>query len=658
MVGVGGSNPLVPTIYFSFILKMLTITFKDGSQKQFEKSISILEIANSISPNLAKAAILAKVNDRLVDLSFLVEEDATIIVLKPEDPEGLEVIRHSTAHLLAHAVKELYPETQVTIGPVIENGFYYDFSRPQAFSEEDLEVIEKKMHEIAARQYPVERYKMEREKAISFFQKQGETYKAEIIKDLPKEEVITLYKQGDFSDLCRGPHVPNTRFLKAFKLTRVSGAYWRGDSKNEMLQRIYGTAWADQKSLRTYLKKLEEAEKRDHRKLAKKMDLFHFQEEAPGMVFWHENGWILYRLLENYVRQIAYRSYQEVRTPQLLDRILWEKSGHWSKFGEDSMFQVHSEERNYVLKPMNCPCHIQVFNDSLKSYRDLPLRLAEFGACHRNEPSGSLHGLMRVRNFTQDDGHIFCTLEQVESEVSQFIQELFQIYQAFGFKKIEIKFSTRPEKRVGSEEIWDLAESALSNILDKMNLDWELQEGEGAFYGPKIEFSLKDCLDRIWQCGTMQLDFVMPERLGAYYIAEDSSKKTPVMLHRAVLGSLERFIGILIEHYNGNLPFWLAPKQITVLNVTSESVEYARQVEKKLKKEGFRTILDIRNEKIGLKIREHTIARVPYLIILGKQEMETQKVSVRLQSGEGLGDNVSFADLLDRLKKENQPLID
>lgn len=634
---------------------MPNITFKDGNQKYFDAPVSILEIACSISPGLGKAAIAAKVDDALVDTSYVVTQDAQVILLKETDEEGLEVLRHSTAHLLAHAVKELYPEAQITIGPVIEDGFYYDFSNPsQHFTLEDLEAIEARMQEIAARQYEVSRRVLTRTEAVEIFEKMGEHYKVQIIKSLPEESDITVYQQGEFLDLCRGPHVPNTDRLKAFKLTKLAGAYWRGDSKNEMLQRIYGTAWPDKKSLNEYLTRIEEAEKRDHRKLAKKMDLFHMQEEAPGMAFWHANGWQLYRTIESYIRSVCYQdSYEEVRTPQLVDRILWEKSGHWSKFGSQHMFQVESEERNYVVKPMNCPCHVQIFKQDLRSYRDLPLRLAEFGSCHRNEPSGSLHGLMRVRNFTQDDGHIFCTPEQIEQECTVFIQQLFGAYEGFGFKDVIVRFSTRPEQRAGSDEVWDVAETVLEGILDKMGLNWTLQKGEGAFYGPKVEFSLRDCLNRVWQCGTLQLDFVMPERLGAYYIAEDGNKKTPVMLHRAVVGSLERFIGILLEHYNGNLPFWLAPQQIAVLNVTGDSLEYAGSVLSELKKHGLRAFLDARNEKIGLKIREHTISRVPYLIIVGKSEIQAQTVSVRLQTGETLG-NVSLVELLDRLKAENK----
>lgn len=633
---------------------MPNITFKDGNKKGFDAPVSILEIASSISPSLAKAAIAAKVDDRLVDTSYIVNKDAQVILLKDTDAEGLEVLRHSAAHLLAHAVKELYPDTQITIGPVIENGFYYDFSTVIHFTADDLALIENRMQEIAERQYPVIRRVLTREEAIALFEKMGEHYKVKIIKELPEEGEITVYQQGEFLDLCRGPHVPNTDRLKAFKLTKLSGAYWRGDSKNEMLQRIYGTAWPDKKSLNEYITRLEEAEKRDHRKLAKKMDLFHMQEEAPGMAFWHANGWQLYRNVERYIRDVCYQNdYEEVRTPQLVDRILWEKSGHWSKFGSEHMFQVESEERNYVVKPMNCPCHVQIFKQDLRSYRDLPLRLAEFGSCHRNEPSGALHGLMRVRNFNQDDGHIFCTPGQIEEECATFIKRLFKAYQGFGFHDVIIRFSTRPEQRVGSDEVWDAAEAALENILRKMELDWTLQEGEGAFYGPKIEFSLRDCLNRVWQCGTLQLDFVMPERLGAYYIAEDGNKKTPVMLHRAVVGSLERFIGILLEHYNGNLPFWLAPKQIAVLNVTDEALDYAESVLSELMKQGLRAFLDARNEKIGLKIREHTISRVPYLIIVGKNEIETQTVSVRLQTGGTLG-NVSLVELLDRLQIENR----
>lgn len=632
-------------------MPLITITLPDGKQKTFETPPSILDIAASISISLAKAALAGKVNGHLVDVSYPVEQDATVAIITDKNVEGLEIIRHSTAHLLAHAVKRLYPEAQVTIGPVIENGFYYDFFYPQGFTLEDLATIEAKMLEIAKKDYPVVRREISRDEAILFFRTLGEEYKAKIIESIPAEEILTLYTQDDFTDLCRGPHVPRTGLLGVFKLTKLAGAYWRGDPKNEMLQRIYGTAWPDKKSLAEYLHRIEEAEKRDHRKLGKKLDLFHLQEEAPGMVFWHPKGWEIYQIVEQHMRaRLREWNYQEVRTPQLLDRSLWEKSGHWEKFGDD-MFYSESESRQYAVKPMNCPCHVQIFKQGLRSYRDLPLRLAEFGCCHRNEPSGSLHGLMRVRSFTQDDGHIFCTDQHIAEESARVIKEVQMIYADFGFHHILIKLSTRPEKRIGSDAVWDKAEGALKEVLNASQLEWELQPGEGAFYGPKIEFSLKDCLGRIWQCGTLQVDFSMPERLGAHYIAEDGSKQAPVMLHRALLGSLERFIGILLEESAGHLPLWLAPVQLVVMNITDEQGAYAEKVTEMLKNKAFRVIADLRNEKIGFKIREHSLQYVPYLLVVGDREQASDTITVRTQSGEDLG-SMPIAALVQRLYHE------
>jgi len=616
---------------------MPTITLPDGTQKTFDHPVTVREIAEAIGPGLARAAIAGKVDGRLVDLSHVVDRDAQVAIVTDRDPEGLEIIRHSAAHLLAQAVKELFPEAQVTIGPVIENGFYYDFDYKRPFTPEDLEKIEKKMAELAARDLPVERIEMPRDEAIRFFEEQGEEFKARIIEDIPEGETISLYRQGDFVDLCRGPHVPSTGKIKAFKLMKLAGAYWRGDPKNPMLQRIYGTAWANKKDLKAYLHRLAEAEKRDHRRLGKQMDLFHTQEEAPGMIFWHDKGWRIYLVIQDYIRRLLRENgYQEIHTPELIDRSLWEKSGHWEKF-KDMMFTTESENRVYAIKPMNCPAHVQVYNQGLKSYRDLPLRLAEFGSCHRNEPSGTLHGLMRVRNFVQDDAHIFCTEDQIEAEVSAFIDLVFRVYRDFGFDEVMVALSTRPELRVGEEALWDKAETALQRCLDEKGLEWQLQPGEGAFYGPKIEFSLRDCLDRVWQLGTIQLDFSMPQRLGASYVAEDGSRRTPVMLHRAILGSLERFIGILLEHYEGKLPLWLAPVQAVVLNITDRQADYARTVEKALRAAGLRVEADLRNEKIGFKIREHTLQRVPYLLVVGDREMENQTVAVRTLAGEDLG---------------------
>ena len=630
---------------------MPIITLPDGSQRVFEEAVSIMDISQDIGPGLAKATLAGEIDGRLFDASHIIESDTSLRIITDKDPEGLEVIRHSCAHLMAQAVKELFPEAQVTIGPVIEDGFYYDFAYERAFTPEDITTIEKKMNELAKANHSVSRSVMPRDEAIGFFRNLGEEYKAQIIESIPVNEGLSLYQQGDFIDLCRGPHVPSTGKLKAFKLTKLAGAYWRGDSNNEMLQRIYGTAWPNKKELKQYLHRLEEAEKRDHRKLARKQDLFHFQEEAPGMVFWHPKGWAIYKEVEEYTREkMRLNGYKEINTPQVVDQSLWEKSGHWDKFHDD-MFTTGSESRNYAIKPMNCPCHVQVFNQGLKSYRDLPLRLSEFGSCHRNEASGTLHGLMRVRNFTQDDAHIFCTEDQIQDEVSQFIDLLFEVYADFGFKDIIIKLSTRPEKRVGSDAVWDKSEKALELALNAKGLDWDLQPGEGAFYGPKIEFSLRDCIGRIWQCGTIQVDFSMPERLGAQYVDEGSDRQVPVMLHRAILGSLERFIGILIEEYAGAFPLWLAPVQVTVASITEKQAEYSEKIAETLKNQGFRVEVDLRNETIGLKIREHAMQRVPYQLILGARELDENTVAVRTRSGEDLG-AMSLNAFVDRLNEE------
>jgi threonyl-tRNA synthetase len=631
---------------------MPVVTLPDGSRREFDHPVTLLQVAESIGPGLAKAALAGRVDGQLVDLSHRIEADAQVALVTARDADGVEVIRHSTAHLLAQAVKALYPQVQVTIGPVIQDGFYYDFSFERPFTPEDLEAIEAKMQELAAQALPVERKTMAREDAIVYFQGLGESYKAEIIEAIPAGEVISLYSQGDFTDLCRGPHVPDTGRLKAFKLMKIAGAYWRGDSRNEMLQRIYGTAWGDKKDLAAYLQRLEEAERRDHRKLGKALDLFHMQEEAPGMVFWHPKGWTLWQAIEQYMRQVFRdNGYQEIRTPLVVSRTLWERSGHWEKFS-DEMFTTASEERDYAIKPMNCPCHVQVYNQGLKSYRDLPLRLAEFGSCHRNELSGALHGLMRVRGFTQDDAHIFCTEEQIQDEVSRFIDLLFKVYADFGFSEVQIKLSTRPEKRVGSDEVWDKAEHALETALNAKGLAWDLQPGEGAFYGPKIEFSLKDCLDRVWQCGTIQVDFSMPDRLGASYVAEDGARHVPVMLHRAILGSLERFVGILTEHYAGHYPLWLAPVQAVVLNITDRQADYAEEIAQEFVSKGFRVVADLRNEKVGFKIREHSMQRVPYLLIVGDKEVEAGSVSLRTQDGKDHG-GFGIGDLVVKFTEES-----
>lgn len=616
---------------------MLKITLPDGSVREFDSAVTVLDVAKNISPSLAKATLAGVVNDKLVDVSHSISSDANLRLITEKDVEGLEVIRHSTAHLLAQAVKQLFPMAQVTIGPVIENGFFYDFSFERAFTPEDLVSIEKKMAQLIEKNLPLERVEMSREDAILFFESIGEEYKVEVISSIPAGEIISLYRQGDFIDLCRGPHVPSTGKIKAFKLMKLAGAYWRGDSKNEMLQRIYGTAWRNKDELKEYLHLLEEAEKRDHRKLGKQLDLFHLQEEAPGMVFWHPKGWKIWLVIEQYMRgELEADGYQEIKTPQIVDRSLWEKSGHWEMYGE-LMFATNSENRDYAVKPMNCPCHIQVYNQGLKSYRDLPLRLAEFGSCHRNEPSGSLHGIMRVRNFVQDDAHIFCTEEQMESESIKFIDLVYRVYQKFGFAKIEVKLSTRPEKRVGEDHLWDAAEDALAKALECKGLAFTLQPGEGAFYGPKIEFALKDCLGREWQCGTLQLDFNLPNRLGASYIAEDGSKKVPVMLHRAALGSLERFIGVLIEHHAGHLPFWLAPIQVVVLNISEKQAEYAAKVCRQLIDLGVRAEVDTSNEKVGYKIRQQTMQKIPYLLVVGDNEVANEQITVRKQDGSDLG---------------------
>lgn len=630
---------------------MPAVTLPDGSIRQFDRDVTVAEVAASIGPGLAKAAIAGRLDGNLVDLSATIAYDAQLAIITAKDADGVEIIRHSTAHLLAHAVKELFPTAQVTIGPVVDNGFYYDFAFERAFTPDDLALIEKRMEEIALQSFDVRREAVPRDSAVEFFLAQGEKYKAEIIGAIPSDEPITLYSQGNFTDLCRGPHVPNTSKLTAFKLTKIAGAYWRGNPNNEMLQRIYGTAWGDKKDLKDYLHRLEEAEKRDHRKIGKALNLFHLQEEAPGMVFWHPHGWALWQTIEQYMRGIFRdNGYQEIRTPTVVARTLWEKSGHWEKFATE-MFTTSSESRDYAVKPMNCPCHVQIYNQGLKSYRELPLRLAEFGSCHRNELSGVLHGLMRVRGFTQDDAHIFCTENQIQTEVARFIELLHQVYADFGFKDILIKLSTRPAQRVGSDEVWDKAEAALETALNAKGLAFALQPGEGAFYGPKIEFSLKDCLDRVWQCGTIQVDFSMPERLGAVYVAEDGNKYPPVMLHRAILGSMERFIGILTEHYAGYFPLWLCPVQSVVLNITDQQADYAKLLAQQLNEAGIRTASDLRNEKIGFKIREHTIRHVPYLLIVGDKEVERGAISVRTRKGVDLG-SMSPAELIAKLTSE------
>lgn len=616
---------------------MLTITLPDGQTKQIESGLTLHAFAQSISPSLAKAALAGRVDGQCVDLSYPLLKDGRVEILTERDPEGLEVIRHSTAHLLAHAVKQLFPEAQVTIGPVIDDGFYYDFAFERSFTPDDLAKIEDRMRVLAKENHPVLRRELSRDEAIAYFLSLGETYKASIIESIPEGEALSLYRQGDFEDLCRGPHVPSTGRLKAFKLTKLAGAYWRGDAKNAMLQRVYGTAFADKASLEQHLHRIEEAEKRDHRKLGKALELFHFQDISPGMVFWHPKGWTIYRLLEQYMRdRLAGFGYQEIKTPQLVDRVLWEKSGHWANF-RDEMFITETENRHYAVKPMNCPCHVQVYNQGLKSYRDLPLRFSEFGNCHRCEPSGALHGLMRVRNFVQDDAHIFCTEDQIQSEVSMMLELVETVYADFGFSSITYRLARRPEKRVGSDASWDKAEQALEQAMQQRGITWLEAPGEGAFYGPKIECSLSDCLGRLWQCGTIQVDFSMPQRLDATFVAEDGSKQSPVMLHRAILGTFERFMGILIEHYAGKFPLWLAPVQVAVLTISEKQNTYAESVNQRLDEQGVRAVIDLRNEKIGFKIREHTLQKVPYLVILGDKEVETNMVTVRTREGVDLG---------------------
>jgi len=616
---------------------MVAITLPDGSQKQFDAPVTVLQVAESIGPGLAKAALAGKIDGDMVDVSHLIESDSELSIITGRDEDGLDIIRHSCAHLMANAVQNLFPEAQVTIGPVIENGFYYDFAYERPFTPEDLEAIEKEMTRLAKEDISVERSILSRDEAVALFEKMGEKYKVEIIESIPGDEALSFYKQGEFIDLCRGPHVPSTGAIKSFKLMSVAGAYWRGDSRNEMLQRIYGTAWNDKKDLKQYLHMLEEAERRDHRKVGKRLELFHFQEEAPGMVFWHPKGWEIYQIIRKYMQQLwKENGYKEINTPQLVDYSLWEKSGHADKFAEE-MFSVESDNRMYAIKPMNCPCHVQVFNHGLKSYRDLPLRLAEFGSCHRYEPSGAMHGLMRVRSFVQDDGHIFCAREQIQSEVSAFIDLVNRVYNDFGFDEVLLKLSTRPEQRVGADELWDEAEQALETALNNTGRPWDLQPGEGAFYGPKIEFTLKDCMGRHMQCGTIQVDFSMPGRLGAEYVTERNDRATPVMLHRAIFGSFERFIGILIEHYEGAFPTWLAPEQAVVLNITDKQAEYCQKVVNSLQNKGFRVKADLRNEKIGFKIREHTLQKIPYLLVVGDKEVQAKSLAVRDRTGNDLG---------------------
>jgi len=630
---------------------MPVITLPDGSTRSFEQAVTIAEVALSIGAGLARAALAGKVNGQLVDTSFLIEQDAALAIITDKDADGLEVIRHSTAHLLAHAVKELFPDAQVTIGPVIENGFFYDFSYHRPFTPEDLTAIEKRMAELAKKDFPVTRKVLPRDEAVSYFQGINEHYKAEIIASIPADQAVSLYTEGEFTDLCRGPHVPSTGKLKAFKLMKLAGAYWRGDSKNEMLQRIYGTAWAKKEELDAHLLQIEEAEKRDHRKLGKQLDLFHMQDEAPGMVFWHPKGWALWQEIEQYMRRV-YRDngYQEVRCPQIIDRVLWEKSGHWEHY-QANMFTTESEKHDYAIKPMNCPGHVQVFNADLRSYRELPLRYGEFGSCHRNEPSGGLHGLLRVRGFVQDDGHIFCTENQIEAEVTAFNALVLKVYKDFGFNEVAVKLALRPDSRVGTDEIWDKSETALRAALTASGLAWTELPGEGAFYGPKIEFHIKDAIGRSWQCGTIQVDFSMPGRLRAEFVDEDNTRKTPVMLHRAILGSLERFIGMLIENHTGAFPMWLAPVQLVVMNISQAQAEYATKVSEQLRAAGLRVQLDLRNEKITYKIREHSLQKLPYQLILGDKEVAAELVAVRSRSGEDLG-QMTLPTLLARLQTE------
>lgn len=631
---------------------MITVTLPDASRREYEAGVTVADVAQSIGAGLAKAALCGKVDGKLVDLSYKLEKDASVAIVTAKDPEGLELLRHSTAHLMAQAVKELYPTAEVTIGPAIENGFYYDFKYERPFTPEDLTAIEARMHELAKKDIPVERFVMDRDEAVKYFKGLGEHYKAEIIAGIPQGETISLYRQGDFTDLCRGPHVPSTGKLKVFKLMKVAGAYWRGDSKNEMLQRIYGTAWATEKEQNAYLEMLAEAEKRDHRRLGKELDLFHLQDEAPGMIFWHAKGWTIWQVVEQFMRGIYQdNGYLEVKTPQVIDRTLWEKSGHWAKY-RANMFTTESENRYYALKPMNCPGHIQIFNADLRSYRDLPMRLGEFGQCHRNEPSGSLHGMMRVRGFTQDDGHIFCTEDQILSECVEFTRIVREVYHTFGFEDIAFKVATRPAMRIGEDAVWDKAEAALFHSLDSIGVPYEVLPGEGAFYGPKIEYHLKDCLGRSWQCGTVQVDFQMPGRLGAEYVAEDNSRKVPVMLHRAILGSLERWIGMLIEHYAGAMPVWLSPFQVAVASITDDQVDYAKSVAQQMKAAGLRVTTDLRGEKINYKIRELTMQKHPYIAVVGDKEKQSGTVSIRARGGRNLG-VMPVADFIARVADEN-----
>ena len=634
---------------------MPQITLPDGSIRQFEQAVTVFEVAQSIGTGLARAALAGRVDGKLVDTTYLIENNANLAIITDKDADGVEIIRHSTAHLMAYAVQALFPDAQVTIGPAIEDGFYYDFAYKRPFTPDDLAAIEKKMTELAKQDIPIERFELSRNDAVKFFLDLGEKYKAEIIQSIPENEVLSLYREGEFTDLCRGPHVPSTGKLKAFKLMKVAGAYWRGDSNNEMLQRIYGTAWANKDDLKAYLYRLEEAEKRDHRKLGKQLDLFHLQDEAPGMVFWHPDGWTLWQIIEQHMRrELNAAGYKEVKTPTIMDRTLWEKSGHWENY-QENMFTTQSEKRDYAVKPMNCPGHVQIFNKALRSYRELPLRLAEFGSCHRNEPSGALHGLMRVRGFVQDDAHIFCTEDQIDSEAQAFNRLVMKIYKQFGFTDISIKLSLRPDKRAGSDEIWDKAENGLRSALKACGVEWEELPNEGAFYGPKVEYHIKDALGRSWQCGTIQLDFVLPERLDAEYVTEDNGRARPVMLHRAILGSLERFIGILIENHAGAFPVWLAPVQAVVMSISEHQADYCTAVVEEMKKLGLRAVADIRSEKIGYKIREHSLRKLPYQIVVGDKEKEQTKIAVR-QKGEDLG-QMTVAVFAERIAKETAEIL-
>ena len=634
---------------------MPQITLPDGSIRQFEQAVTVFEVAQSIGTGLARAALAGRVDGKLVDTTYLIENNANLAIITDKDADGVEIIRHSTAHLMAYAVQQLFPDAQVTIGPAIEDGFYYDFAYKRPFTPDDLAAIEKKMTELAKADIPIERFELSRNDAVKFFLDLGEKYKAEIIQSIPENEVLSLYREGEFTDLCRGPHVPSTGKLKAFKLMKVAGAYWRGDSNNEMLQRIYGTAWANKDDLKAYLYRLEEAEKRDHRKLGKQLDLFHLQDEAPGMVFWHPDGWTLWQIIEQHMRrELNAAGYKEVKTPTIMDRTLWEKSGHWENY-QENMFTTQSEKRDYAVKPMNCPGHVQIFNKALRSYRELPLRLAEFGSCHRNEPSGALHGLMRVRGFVQDDAHIFCTEDQIDSEAQAFNRLVMKIYKQFGFTDISIKLSLRPDKRAGSDEIWDKAENGLRSALKACGVEWEELPNEGAFYGPKVEYHIKDALGRSWQCGTIQLDFVLPERLDAEYVTEDNGRARPVMLHRAILGSLERFIGILIENHAGAFPVWLAPVQAVVMSISEHQADYCTAVVEEMKKLGLRVVADIRSEKIGYKIREHSLRKLPYQIVVGDKEKEQNKIAVR-QKGEDLG-QMTVAEFAERIANETAKIL-